>query len=262
MRLAVFQCDCAGLGVEQRLSSLSSVLKDEPADLVVCPELFLSGYNVGDALRRDAVSHRHADAVGALAQAHDTAVIYGYPEAQGDTLHNSAALVSADGRLLANHRKRANSPGSFEEDYFTPGDRLTIVDYRGVRIALLICYEIEFPESARQAAEAGAELIAAPTALVSQWSVVAEKLIPARAFENGVFVAYANHAGEENGFTYLGGSRIVAPDGEELAVAGSDEELIFAEIDLSRVAAAQARLPYLRDARLIRARDTVSKGPI
>ena len=63
----------------------------------------------------------------------------------------------------------------------------------------------------------------------------------------GVWLAYANHAGHENGFDYLGGSRIVAPDGRIEAVAGAEETLIVATIDTERVDAAQKRLPYLRD---------------
>ena len=85
------------------------------------------------------------------------------------------------------------------------------------------------------------------TALVAQWDVVASRIVPARAFENGVWLGYANHGGEENGLTYLGGSRIVAPNGDEIAVAGQGQDFITAEIDTDRVHAAQTRLPYLRD---------------
>ena len=86
-----------------------------------------------------------------------------------------------------------------------------------LRIALLICYEIEFPEAARNAALNGADLILAPTALGAQWGVVAHKLVPTRAFENGIFIAYANHAGREGEIEYLGESCIVDPMGNDLA---------------------------------------------
>lgn len=114
-------------------------------------------------------------------------------------------------------------------------------------ISILICYEVEFPEAVRIAAARGAEFVVVPTALVDQWGVVAERVVPARAFENGVWLAYANHAGHENGLDYLGGSKIVAPDGRIEADAGPQEELIVATIDPQRVKAAQQRLPYLRD---------------
>ena len=253
MQLGVFQCAGGGLTVDQRLARLEQFIGDSPTrlDLVLCPELFASGYNVGEQLRElaepaDGPLRRR---IGGIARKLGTALVYGYPERGDGCLYNSAALVSADGELVANHRKRLNSPGSFEEDYFTPGEQATLVNYRGLRMALLICYEVEFPESVRQVAAAGAQLVLAPTALVDQWDVVASRVVPARAFENGVWLAYANHAGHENGFDYLGGSKIVAPDGTIEADAGDRESLISTRVDAARVDAAQQRLPYLRDRR-------------
>jgi predicted amidohydrolase len=63
---------------------------------------------------------------------------------------------------------------------------------------------MEFPEIARACALQGADLIIVPTALAAEWEVVARAVVPARAFENGLFVAYANHAGEDQGYRYLG----------------------------------------------------------
>jgi predicted amidohydrolase len=92
---------------------------------------------------------------------------------------------------------------------------------------------------------AGADLIVAPTALRAEWSFVARQLIPARAFENGAFLAYANYCGEENGFVYLGESCIIGPDGREIARAGADETLLAAVLKREEVARARERLPYL-----------------
>ena len=72
-------------------------------------------------------------------------------------------------------------------------------------------------------------------------------MIPTRAFENGAFLAYANFAGTAFGLDYLGESRIVGPDGLDLACAGPAETFISAELNLSRIAAARLRLPYLED---------------
>lgn len=116
-----------------------------------------------------------------------------------------------------------------------------------MNIAIVICYEVEFPESIRNAAVAGAHLVLVPTALITKWDVVVSRVVPTRAFENGVWIAYANHAGHENGFDYLGASKIVAPNGEITVDAGTEEGLISAEIDLEKLKVAQARMPYLRD---------------
>ncbi len=255
MRIGIFQCAGGGLSLDARLKRLRDAVAgaqtgaDDGLDLVLCPELFASGYNVADEL-----AARAEPATGAifarfaeLAQELDIAIVYGYPEQGEGCIYNAAAFVSAAGELLANHRKQLNSPGSFEEACFVPGERTTSLTWRGIEIAILICYEVEFPEAVRCAAAAGAELVLVPTALADQWGVVADCVVPARAFENGVWLAYANHAGSENGLDYLGASKIVAPDGRIAAAAGAEEALIAAPIDTGRVEAAQRRLPYLRD---------------
>jgi predicted amidohydrolase len=110
---------------------------------------------------------------------------------------------------------------------------------------------VEFPETVRALAKQGVEFLIVPTALNVSWPVVADKLIPTRAFENGIYVAYANHAGSENGLDYYGHSCIATPKGEFAAQAGLDQEIIAAGISVQCVKAAQKRLPYLADVKKI-----------
>lgn len=249
MRLGIYQCDAGGLSGKARLRALELRLAEREVDLMVCPELFASGYmGVDHEALAEPAEGPFFEAVAEMAKRHGTAVCYGYPEAADGRVYNAARLIGPDGDALANHRKRLASPGSFEEETFVNGDAPTLVAFGGLSVAIIICYEVELPESLRAAALAGAEVALVPTALVDQWGIVAEKLVPTRAFENGLWLAYANHAGEENGARYLGGSRIVAPDGVEEAVAGKGETVIAAKVDAARVIKARERLPYLRDA--------------
>lgn len=254
MRAGVFQCTGGGRTPEQRLDALAGALRRERLDLVVCPELFMSGYHVGDALvaLAEASDGPFARQAAELARATGTAIVYGYPEKAGESLYNAAACIGPTGRPIANHRKLLLPPG-FERDIFEPGDQLTLFDLGGLRCAVLICYDAEFPEAVRAAAEAGAQAVIVPTALVDAWASVARQMMPTRAFENGVWLLYANHAGEENGARYLGASCIAAPDGSDAARAGAEEALICADLDPERVAAARMRLPYLRDLGRLRA---------
>lgn len=251
MRLGVYQCIAAGRSPAERVQVLERYLARQSLDLLVCPELFLSGYNVGPDIERLAeppdgpFGRQMAD----VAKRHGCAIAYGYPERGEDRIYNAAALYNAEGALLANHRKRLPSPGSFEEDTFGRGTSVTFADLGDWRIAMIICYEVELPENLRQAAQGGAHIVLVPTALGADWGVVADKVIATRAYENGVWLAYADHAGAENGVGYYGGSRIAAPDGTEVAVAGQDEVLITAEVDRDAVCRMQARLPFLRDCR-------------
>lgn len=255
MRAAIYQSALAGLTPAERIERLAHVVEAADADLVLCPELFLSGYAVGDDLRRlaEPADGPSAARIAKLAQRSRKAIVYGFPELRGDNLFNAALAFGPDGALLAHHRKLAIPPG-FELDHFAPGKGLTLFDLGGLRVGLLICYDAEFPEAVRAAAEAGAQAILVPTALGAQWSVVAERVIPARAFENGVYVLYANHAGSEGAMTYLGSSCIVGPDGHDIARAGTAEAIVATDLDGTAVAQAQARLPYFRDLASLRPR--------
>ena len=157
--------------------------------------------------------------------------------------------------MLANHRKTLLPPGFEPRLLHDPGDKPTLFDLDGIRCAILICYEAEYPESVRaRAAEAGAQVDhRTDRPGRGNWPTVAWQMMPTRAFENGVWLLYANHAGTENSSNYLGASCIVAPDGTDGARAGSGEELICADLDMTSVTAMQARLPYLRDVKRLRA---------
>ncbi len=248
IRAGIFQCEGGGLAPAQRIERLERILEGQQLGLLVCQELFISGYNVREELVELAgpCEGEYFDQIARLAQTSGSAIVYGYPELDNGVRYNSAACVDASGALVANHRKLMLPPG-FEADYFQPGDVVTLFELLGVKCALLICYDIEFAESVRANAVAGAELLIVPTALYDQWEFVAHSLVPTRAFENGLWIMYANHAGEENGFRYLGASCIVAPDGRDAARAGSSESLITAEIDLEQIVTARSELTYLED---------------
>jgi len=252
LRTAIFQYSARDERPERRLQRLHDALRaagQGAFDLVVCPELFLSGYNVGAEVAELAQPADGAffRAAAAVARECKTALVYGYPEtAAGNRICNAAVCIGRDGQLRANHRK-LRLPNDFERRWFTPGESYTLLDLGGFRVALLVCYEVEFPEAVRACALAGADVVVAPTALKAEWTFVARQLVPTRAFENGVFLLYANYCGHENGFDYLGESCIIGPGGEEIARAGGDEGLITGLLDRNRIAEARARLAYLTD---------------
>lgn len=252
MKVAIFQPDARLLTLQQRLQTLDNVLqenKNRKADLVLCPELFISGYGNADFIRQSACSldSEVIQHLSTIASRYKIAIACGYPEQDGDDLYNSMLCLSSSGQLLANHRKRV-LPTAYEKNLFITGDQMTLFDLdNGWRVALLICYEVEFPEAVRACALAGAQLVLVPTALGRDWRVVSRQVIPARSIENGVFLAYANFAGEDETNRYIGDSVIVSPMGEDLARAGEEIDFISAEIDLQAIDSARIRLPYLKD---------------
>jgi len=251
LNVAVLQSPADLNGPQQRLEWLQQALEtqsEQPCDLVVLPELFQSGYHIGDRVLEYAEPSDGPffNAVAELARTHHSAILYGYAERQGDTVFNSAQCIGKTGEVIGHHRKLLLPPG-FEGDHFAPGDNCALFKLGDFTVGTLVCYDVEFPENLRHVALQGADLVVVPTALGAQWGVVSEKVIPTRAFENGVFICYANSAGHENGMDFYGGSCIVAPSGDDLERAGRDTGALFAQLERPAVSSAQTRLPYHKD---------------
>lgn len=220
------------------------------AQLLIAPEMILSGYNIGAnavAARAESRDGASAATLGEIARRYGIALLYGYPERDGERVYNAIQLLDRDGRSLANYRK-THLFGDIDRDAFSPGDTPdVIVELDGWRIGLLICYDVEFPENVRRLALAGADLIAVPTAVMQPYDFVATHLVPTRAYENSVFVAYANRCHSENGLQYIGLSCIVGPDGGDLARAARDEALIVAELSRELLAEWRRINTYMAD---------------
>ena len=197
-------------------------------DLLIFPEGYLTGFYVED-VKRCALTAAAAHAeLSAIAVSHQVALAVGYVEQEGDILFSAALVLDSYGKELAKYRKRFLY-GDWEKSTFAADDKVCVFDLCGFRVGLCICYDIEFPETARLLALAGAEIIITPTALMASDEELVFKLLPARAIENGVFVAYANRVGRERELRYVGGSRIIDRSGKILAQASSDRENIIQE---------------------------------
>jgi predicted amidohydrolase len=223
------------------------------ADLLVLPEMALTGYNIGAAAAAAAAEPEGGtlDAgLAAAARRQGIAILAGYPrrDAEGRVL-NAARLVDRDGATRATYAK-THLYGAVDRAQFAAGPGFAAVaELAGWRLGLAVCYDIEFPETARLLALAGAEAILVPTANMAPFESVALRVVPTRAEENAVYVAYANYCGAEPPFAYVGLSCVSGPDGEDVARAGSGEETIFADLDRAALAAARARATHLADRR-------------
>lgn len=221
------------------------------AQLLVTPELSLTGYAIGDELQQlaEPANGPLVTRLQAVARGSGLHIVAGWPERDGAAVYNSAVLADADGVTVY---RKCHLYGPYERRQFTPSQRLPgLVEVEGVKCGLMICYDLEFPEMARALALAGAALIAVPTALPASAGQrrVSEVLVPSRALENHVFIAYAGLCGTERDLDYAGGSVIVGPDGIDLARAGGGDALLIARVDIASRAAAHRENPYLNDRR-------------
>jgi 5-aminopentanamidase len=235
MRIAVWQARGPDAGAV-RLEEAAARAAAAGADVVVTPELFVTGYGKPFPGPDPALLPRLQE----IAAEHRIAVVASEPH-DG---HITAVAVTPDGALAGRYRK-THLWGDDERAAFTPGDGTPlIVGIGGLRCAVIICYDVEFPEVVRGLALAGAQVVLAPTALDDE--AVARVLIPARAMENRVALAYANQIGPG----FCGGSVIAGPDGRELARAGTEtEELLLADITADDLERARGLGDYLADRR-------------
>ncbi|QWF78046.1 carbon-nitrogen hydrolase family protein [Amycolatopsis sp. CA-230715] len=221
------------------------------ASLLVCPEMITTGYHIG---ARTAEVAEPADGptarrIAGFAADAGLAIAYGYPERDGGTVHNSAMIVGAHGERLANYRK-THLFGDIDRTAFSPGEEAVVrTEIDGIAVGVVICYDVEFPELVRAHALAGTELLVVPTALMRPYELVADTLVPTRAYESQLFVAYANRCDVESELDYCGRSSVVAPTGAVLAKAGGGPELILATVDSAVLRASRAENTHLTDRR-------------
>jgi 5-aminopentanamidase len=237
-RVAAWQCRPGPLDVAGNLKRLDEACARAAArqvDVLVTPEMFISGYGLTPdqvlSLAEEAGGPTD-EAVAQLARRHGLAIVYGHPErAPGGAAYNAATLVGADGVIRGRHRK-VQLFGDVDRLLFAPNpQRPAAFDVDGTRIGVLICYDVEFPETVRGLAVDGARTVLVPTANMNPFDHVQQILVRARACENGCALVYANYCGADALFDYNGLSLICGPDGEILAQAGrEDEELVIADL--------------------------------
>ena len=196
-------------------------------DIAVFPELFLGGYDlslVPQAVR--APDCPELRAIAAAAAAASTAVVVGFAErAEDGSLFNSVACIDRDGSLAGVYRKTRLFGA--EPEVFEPGDMLGVVRLAGLDVGPLICFDIEFPEPARELAAAGAELLVTASANMAPFGPDHEVATRARALENRLPHLYTNGVGAIGGLLLVGGSRSVDASGAVLAEAASNEESLL-----------------------------------
>ena len=246
------------------------------ATIICLPELFRTQYfcQREDAAFFDlaeSVPGPTTDALGKVARQCRVVILAPVFERRAPGLyHNSVAVIDVDGRVVGLYRKMhiPDDPAYYEKFYFTPGDKgFQAFQTSAAKIGTLICWDQWYPEAARLTALQGAEILFYPTAIGWHPSEKAQEgeaqreawqtIQRGHAIANGVFVAAVNRVGHEkptdgeDGIEFWGSSFLCDPFGVVLAEASEDkEEVLLAEIDLSRIEEVRRNWPFLRDRRV------------
>jgi predicted amidohydrolase len=253
MKIALYQGAGKPADVKENLAIMENqalAAAEQGADLIIFPELFLTGYNIGRTVQElaEPAGGPACQRAAQIAREANLAILYGYPEKRSTDVYNSALLIDRNGTTRANYRK-THLFGNYEKTFFQPGDTLIMAELEGVNIGMLICYDVEFPEAVRALTRAGAHLIAVPTALMKDYCRVAEHVVPTRAYENQIYVAYVNRCGSEGDLTYCGRTCLAGPVGRDILRAGVSEELLIADVDKNAITAEREINPVLKDLR-------------
>ncbi len=237
MILSVIQFEPHFGDVEANYEAVLLYVKNSQCDIIVFPELCLTGYDFAskdEALEyADSIDEIVNHQLNQLAIDTGKVIVLGYPEKQADKIYNAVTVYYPQSEYNYTYRKIHLF---FRERFiFDEGDLGFLVKYYpplDINIGAMICYDWRFPEAARTLALRGADLIVCPSNLVTNvWHIAT----PARALENKVYLAVANRIGIENRngeeLLFNGESRIYSYNGSELAKSPrASESIIYAEI--------------------------------
>jgi predicted amidohydrolase len=191
--------------------------KNQQSDLVVFPELFLTGYDVGKNLNNfaETIEGSSINKIKVMCKDHSIYSIVGFPEI--DEKHNyyiSSAVIDNQGNLVGSYRK--THLFDKEKFYFKKGEEFKVFHTKIGKIGIMICYDLEFPEVARSLKLMGAEIIIVLTANMSPYEEYQNVYMRSRAMENEIPIVICNRLGNEGEMSFFGDSMVVDGKGKVL----------------------------------------------
>jgi predicted amidohydrolase len=221
------------------------------ADLVVFPELSLTGYVVKDRLYdlAEPIPGPTTNKLVDISTKTNLSLIIGMPElVRPGILCNSAVFVSKEA-IISYRKIFLPNHGMFEEKrYFSSGSEFISCKTGQTQILLSVCYDIFFPELGRAAMLSGAEILVCISASPEGRQRYFELFTQARAVENSIFVIYVNQVGIQDSLSFWGGSEVISPWGNCLAKCNYETpEFKLVRVDLSEISKARRFAPMLRD---------------
>ena len=231
----------------RKAAALINEAADRGATLLVLPEYWQAGFEPAQvSLHAETMRGLTVALLRQLAKERKVFIIGGsLAEKRDGRLYNTVVAIDETGEIAVKYRKAHLAPQD-EEQIFCPGDEWALTECAGLRLGLLNCYDIFFPEFARNLALRGAQALVLPV-MFAERIAEARLLAQARALENSCFVIMANQARD----AAAGQSLIIAPDGRILAEAGAGETVLLAELDIYNQAALGRERNYLNQRRNI-----------
>jgi len=230
VKVACIQIDCIPWNIEHNLKKAEQFIiqaNELGVEIVILPELFNIGYNLEEFNYSISQYMLTVNELSRLAKAYKIYILAGIAEIKGRNIYNSAVVFNSEGKKVCNYRKMNLFPLSKEDTIFSRGDRQFTFMIKDIKIGILICYDIRFPNIARAYRKSGCDAIiviaAFPFPRLEHWQI----LLKARAIENQVYVLASNRVGKDSDSVFLGSSCIIDPWGTIKALCNETEEVII-----------------------------------
>ena len=245
MNVALFQLKIAWEDKDANFEKVASMaIKD--IDLVCLPELFATGYTMDSEAFAEPADGETVSFLKDFAKENCVDVIGSYIQRSEGKPKNTAIVIDKSGKVIHNYEKIHLF--TREKGNYQAGKKLGVFELGGMKIGVVICYDLRFPEVFRELATKGAEAIFVVASWPSTRTVHWDLLLRARAIENQLFIAGVNRIGEEDKLQYLGHSAIINPFGNVIAsTEESKEDVIIGEIDPKEVEKQRQELPFFND---------------
>jgi NAD+ synthase (glutamine-hydrolysing) len=258
--------------LQKVLSMAKQACEQHNADVVLFPELALTGYPPEDLLLRPQFIHQAEEAVQQLQQAlSDVSLVIGTIHQIDGRLYNSALFLQPGQPAVFYHKHKLPNYGVFDEQrYFTAGDQPCVVDIKGIKLGITVCEDIWFSEPARLSVQAGAEIIVNLNASPFHASKTAERVqqVNQRVTENAVPVCYVNMVGGQDELVFDGHSFVIDANNQLIVEGeGFTESLMAIEYNqasgikaITESCPEQTELAQLYQALVLATRDYVVKN--
>ncbi|BBI33258.1 carbon-nitrogen family hydrolase [Cohnella abietis] len=254
LRIALIQMNIVSGDTEANFAKLEARLEEAAAidpkpDLIIFPEMWNTGYALTEINElADPDGLRTKEVIAAFCRKHKINVLAGsIAQKRENSVTNTAHVFNRNGEEVTEYSKIHLFKLMNEHLHLEPGQQLGSFNLEGIPAAVMICYDIRFPELARKLALEGAKILFVPAEWphprLHHWRT----LLQARAIENQMYVVSCNTVGESGGTSFFGHSMIIDPWGEVLAEAAEEETILVAEIDMALVDEVRGRIPVFAD---------------
>ncbi|MBQ7222396.1 MAG: amidohydrolase [Bacteroidales bacterium] len=248
MKVALIQQNTIWSNPKENCRHLDDVLHllRTAVDLIVLPEMFSTGFVTNPKTSAEKSPYYSLRWMKRVAKKNNCAVAGGVSVSDGGSFYNRFFFVKPDGTYVQYDKRHLFSYGG-ETDEYTPGDQRVIVEWRGVRFLLSVCYDLRFPVWLRNKNDYDVILCIASWPAVRRFAW--DTLCSARAIENQCYMCAVNRIGIDPVCEYNGGTRIVNPYGVNLALIDDDVEgIVTADLDLSALNVYREKFPLMADA--------------